>query len=404
MRIKPMLRLFKAVFFIFTIYSSNAVEAIESAAEGTSKSTIQDTRITAIDEPIIIADKFTFTSKIMGNKRTFYVHLPKGYHESNQSYPVLFITDGERKILRIASVTHELSYFAKRIPPMIVVGIANDNTRRENLSLLPSSMDFLSFMTKELKPYIHQQYRTKDENLLLGSSAGGQFVIRALLEVPEEFDAYFAISPSLYYNDYHLEKKAKALALNKQQLDKTLYLSLGNEGIVMGVDEFALNLAKFPIEGLTWSFTKVEEESHSSISMKQAYNGLQDYYSSWAPTHFKNVNDFERKGGMTALKAKYANETIAVIPVKILDSIANLYFYSNHYQQGIDLALLNVKNHSSSVFAKYYIAELYSDMNNHEKALHYYQLALDIATVNKNAKRVKTLKQTIEKYKLKFRA
>jgi len=398
-----MLRLLTAISFTLTIYSSNAVEATESAVEGASKSVIQDPRITEIDEPIVIAEKFTFTSEIMGNERTFFVHLPKGYHQSNQSYPVLFITDGERKILRIASVTHELSYFAKRIPPMIVVGIANDDTRRENLSLLPSSRQFLSFITKELQPYIHQQYRTKDENLLLGSSAGGQFTIRALLETPEAFDAYFAISPSLYYNDYHLEKRAKELALSKQQLDKTLYLSLGNEGIVMGVDEFALTLAKYPIKGLKWSFTKVEEESHGSISMKQAYNGLQNYYSSWAPIHFKNINDFERKGGMTALKAKYANETIAVIPVKILDNIANLYFYSNHYQQGIDLALLNVKNHPNSIFAKYYLAEFYGEMKNHEKAIHYYQQALDIAVINNNSKRIKTLKRTIEKYQLKLK-
>ncbi|MCJ8320169.1 MAG: alpha/beta hydrolase-fold protein [Colwellia sp.] len=393
-----MLRLFISVIFIFTLGSSNAVDA----EKGTTENAIMDPRITEIDEPIIIAKKFTFSSEILGNERTFYVHLPKGYHQSNQSYPVLFITDGERKTLRIASVTHELSYFAKRIPPMIVVGIANDGTRRENLSLLPSSMQFLSFITKELKPYIHQQYRTNDENLFLGSSAGGQFAIRALLETPEEFDAYFAISPSLYYNDYHLEKKAKELALTKQQLDKTLYLSLGNEGIVMGVDEFALNLAKYPIKGLRWTFTKVEEETHGSISMKQAYNGLQNYYSSWAPTHFNNVNDFERKGGLAALKAKYENETPAVVPFKVLNSIANLYFYSNYYQQGIELALLNIKNHPNSIFAKYNLAEFYGDIDNHEKALNYYQQALDIATLNKNPKRVKTLKQTIEKYKLKL--
>jgi len=390
-----MLRFFIVIVFIFNIFSSNAVYA--------AKETIQDPRITEIDDPIVIAKKFTFSSNILGNERTFYVHLPKGYHQSNQSYPVLFITDGERKILRIASVTHELSYFAKRIPPMIVVGIANDGTRRENLSLLPSSMQFLSFITKELKPYIHKQYRAKDENLLLGSSAGGQFAIRALLESPEAFDAYFAISPSLYYNDYHLEKKAKELALSEQPLNKALYLSLGNEGIVMGVDEFAVNLAKYPIKDLRWTFTKVEEETHGSISMKQAYNGLQDYYSSWAPTHFKNVNDFERKGGLAALKAKYANETPSVVPFEVLNNIANLYFYSNHYQQGIDLALLNIKNHPSSIFAKYNVAEFYGDMDNHEKALHYYQQALSIAIENKNPKRVKTLKQTIEKYKLKLK-
>jgi predicted alpha/beta superfamily hydrolase len=369
---------------------------------GNAEERAKDDRIVAIDEPIVVANKFTFKSKILGNTRTFYVHLPMNYQTSNENYPVLYTADGDRKILRVASVTHELSYFAKRIPQMIVVGIANDGTRRANLSLLPSSMEFLKFITQELKPYIEKTYRTNNENLFLGSSAGGQLAVRALLEMPDEFDAYFAISPSLYHNDFNLVKKAKAIALSKQTLNKTLYLSIANEGKTMGVDDLASNLSQYSIAGLTWSFNKNEEESHGSISMRQLYADLQNYYKSWAPPHYKHTTDFEEKGGLAALTALYKSRDKAngVIPMRVLDDRAAAYMHSKQFEKGLELALLNISNHPDSTMARYYLAEYYAeDIKQPKKALYYYHQALDVATKNKNEKRTTRLREIIEKHK-----
>lgn len=380
------------------IKTSVVIFAFSAAASQANDLNVdQEQYVEATNEPIIVANKFTFQSKILGNKRTFYVRLPKNYSQSNQEYPVLYSTDGDRKMLRIASVVHDLSTSAKRIPPMIVVGVANDGTRRENLSLLPSSTQFLKFITDELKPYIKNKYRTNGENLLVGSSAGGQFTVRALLEAPDEFDTYIAISPSLYYNDYHLVKKAKKLALSNKQLEKSLYISLGNEGMVMGVDEFAFNLAKHPISKLKWSFNKAEAESHGSIAMKQTYNALQHYYKDWAPIHYKNITDFEENGGLFALKNKYHNSATAVIPLSELNKIADLYFYANHYQEGITLALLNIENHPESSIARYYLGSYYEDLKDFSNALIYYKKGLVIANKNQEIKIIKRFERVIDK-------
>ena len=280
--------------------------------------------------------------------------------------------------------------------------IANDGTRRANLSLLPSSMEFLKFITQELKPYIEKTYRTNNENLFLGSSAGGQLAVRALLEMPDEFDAYFAISPSLYHNDFNLVKKAKAIALSKQTLNKTLYLSIANEGKTMGVDDLASNLSQYSIAGLTWSFNKNEEESHGSISMRQLYADLQNYYKSWAPPHYKHTTDFEEKGGLAALTALYKSRDKAngVIPMRVLDDRAAAYMHSKQFEKGLELALLNISNHPDSTMARYYLAEYYAeDIKQPKKALYYYHQALDVATKNKNEKRTTRLREIIEKHK-----
>jgi predicted alpha/beta superfamily hydrolase len=137
------------------------------------------------NEPLIVAQSFNFPSKVMAEDREFLVHLPKNYHQSNKKYPVLYITDGASGISKISAITSHLSGNSKRIPPMIVVGVTNAGSRFKDLNNNESSKQFLNFMTSELQPFINQQYRTDGENLLLGVSLGGQFVVKSLFEQPQ---------------------------------------------------------------------------------------------------------------------------------------------------------------------------------------------------------------------------
>ena len=230
--------------------------------------------VTKSNKPMVMADKFTFQSSILNEVRTFYVHLPTGYSNQGNKYPVLYIPDGKRKMRKTVAITDDLADFSRRIPKMIVVGIETNKNRTADLSALASSKAFLNFITTELKPYIEKTYATNGENLLMGSSMGGEFVVRALFEQPEEFDGYFSISPSIYYSDFQLVEKANELSKSKKAINKKLYLSVANEGWNQGVEELVYHLKKQPIQELKWQFSKHEEESHGSISMGQAYNNI----------------------------------------------------------------------------------------------------------------------------------
>ncbi|MEW6369042.1 MAG: alpha/beta hydrolase-fold protein [Acidobacteriota bacterium] len=48
---------------------------------------------------------------------------------------------------------------------------------------------FLSFLSKELIPYIDSRHRTTAHRTMYGQSAGGQFALFSLLTEPEVFDA-----------------------------------------------------------------------------------------------------------------------------------------------------------------------------------------------------------------------
>jgi len=341
--------------------------------------------VTEINKPIVIANKFSIKSKVLNDLRTFHVHLPTGYNKSS-NYPVLYIPDAKRKMQKTAAITDDLADFAGRIPKMIVVGIETNKNRKADLSSLISSKQFLTFITKELKPYINTKYATNGENLLMGSSMGGEFVVRALLEQPKEFDAYFAISPSIYYSDFQLVKKANEISNNKKQINKHLYLSVANEGWNQGVEELVYNLRKHPIQGLQWKFTKLEEESHGSISLGQGYQGLQSYYASWAKPHFKNTTDFESKGGLLGLKDVYTTRNPSIVPISILEHMALLYVDEKNVEQAIKLSLYAIKQHPTSGRALRNLAYVYEKLHMPKKALVTYEKALSTSIKNNHKK------------------
>mgnify|MGYP000412733073 CR=1 FL=1 len=354
------------------------------------------------NEPLVIAEKFTFQSTVLNEERTFYVHLPTGYSSQGNKYPVLYIPDGRRKMQKTVAITDDLADFSRRIPKMIVVGIETNKNRTADLSSLASSKAFLNFITTELKPYIGSTYATNGENLLMGSSMGGEFVVRALLEQPEQFNGYFAISPSIYYSDFQLVKKANEVSDSKKAINKKLYLSVANEGWNQGVEELVYHLKKQPIPGLKWQFSKREEESHGSISMMQAHQDLQDYYAAWAAPHFKNTLDFEQKGGIKGLQALYAQRNPSVLPIGILDHMALLYVDQQQSKEAIELSLLSVKEHPTSGRALRNLAHVYEKLSIPELALLAYEQALATAIKNNHrASSIESHRKALAQFKAK---
>ena len=55
---------------------------------------------------------------------------------------------------------------------------------------------------------IEKSYRTTDYKILMGHSFGGTFAAFSLLEYPEVFDAYIAVSPYLQYTDNYIVNEA----------------------------------------------------------------------------------------------------------------------------------------------------------------------------------------------------
>jgi uncharacterized protein len=145
------------------------------------------------DVNIKIGHRDSVQSKILNENRKLVISLPEGYETSGQNYPVLYLLDGnEPTLLEALVVTHKLQ------ADMIIVAIPNTDRDRDMMPLSapsyevkdPGAGQFLSFIEKELIPYIDDNYRSNKERTIRGKSLSGLFVMYAFLAKPKLFSNY----------------------------------------------------------------------------------------------------------------------------------------------------------------------------------------------------------------------
>lgn len=206
--------------------------------------------------------------------RDVYVWLPEGYTSQNK-YAVLYMHDGQMLFDGASSwngqewgVDETLADLIRNdsIRPCIVVGIVNGGGLRHAEYMMQQPFEtfsghiqdsliqhakrhdgsiifnakvrsdyYLSFIVKELKPFIDSSFSTlpdKDNTFIAGSSMGGIISLYAICEYPEVFGGAACLSthwPILYTNSNnpfpgaimaYLEKKLPDPASHKIYLDR----------------------------------------------------------------------------------------------------------------------------------------------------------------------------------------
>jgi len=239
-------------------------------------------------KPLTIGEIRTFKSKILNEDRTLNIYLPQGF-DKTKSYPIIYLLDGSMNEDFI-HVTGLIQFFNQMysMPETIVVGIANidrkkDFTFHTDLKDLQKdypttghSDKFISFLEKELKPYIKSQFKTTD-TYIFGQSLGGLLATEILLKKPELFNNYFIISPSLWWDDESLLKEAPELLTKIPDTKKFIYVSVGKgEHPVMIKDAESLGdiLKKSNKKNWTVEYKMMETDNHATILHRSLYEGL----------------------------------------------------------------------------------------------------------------------------------
>lgn len=304
-------------------------------------------------KPIVIGDRFTFESKLLGEQRPYLVHVPNRYHFNSDRYPVLILLDGPENF---AHTTATVDFLARngRIPQMIVVGVANINRQRDMTPSTPSNLapagaepmktggsdKFLAFIGDELLPEIDRKYRTHSYRVLVGHSLGGLVATYALVQRPEIFDAYIAISPSLWWDDQKLVKEAEAVFATRKDLTADFYMTMGNEGDAMLGGAWKLSAAfeeKAPKgKGIRWQFVRSPEETHGSIPLRSTYNGLQAIFDGW---YIHDPMATYSQVGLAGLEAHYAMVSARLgYEVKVPDYVLGSVVRGHMMQKKFDVA------------------------------------------------------------------
>ncbi|MDF2834187.1 alpha/beta hydrolase [Chryseobacterium indoltheticum] len=239
-------------------------------------------------KPLTIGEIRTFKSKILNEDRTLNIYLPQGF-DKTKSYPIIYLLDGSMNEDFI-HVTGLVQFFNQMysMPETIVVGIANidrkkDFTFHTDLKDLQKdypttghSDKFISFLEKELKPYIESQFKTTDK-YLFGQSLGGLLATEILLKKPEMFNNYFIISPSLWWDDESLLKEAPQLLAKIPDTKKFIYVSVGkgeHPVMVKDAEAFYNVLKKSNKKNWTLEYKMMETDNHATILHRSLYEGL----------------------------------------------------------------------------------------------------------------------------------
>ena len=301
-----------------------AASSQEASAFGTARET----------EPIVIGERFTIHSEILGEDRTLLVSTPDGYDTSTDAYPVLYLLDGDAHFHHATGVVDFLADNG-RMPRVIVVAVPNPSQSARTRDLTPEHRSatafgqpadsmfptaggagtFLRFLRDELAPIVESEYRTAPFSILVGHSFGGLFNVHALLSDRSAFRAHIAISPSLWWDERRMVDEADAFfdglaagtdsagaggpasassggsPISDDGPTTFVYMTMGNEGGAMlrGAWELSGVFEEKAPEWLEWEFTLMDAEDHGSVPHRSLYDGLEWLYRDWALAPFSTV-------------------------------------------------------------------------------------------------------------------
>lgn len=240
--------------------------------------------------PFTIGEVQQIRSTELNETRTLNIYLPEGYEKNTQqTYPVIYLLDGSANedFVHITGLVQFLTMIEK-MPPTIVVGIANVDRKRDftfpttvkkdkkDYPTTGHSAAFIQFIEKELQPYVKQHFRTNNVRTIIGQSLGGLLATEILVEHTHLFNRYVIISPSLWWDNESLLAKIKQ-PFRSAGIDAKIFIAVGTEGKKMEDDAKTLSekLRSAPIMGMLVEFAPMPEETHLTILHNSVYKGLQ---------------------------------------------------------------------------------------------------------------------------------
>ena len=252
--------------------------------------------LAAQDEPISIGVRSIVHSAVLGEDREVLISIPPNYARSRARCPVMYVLDGSTYFLQAVADARFLASVGMA-PDMIVIGVPSGASRNRDytpptttesdLKDFPTAGGadrFRTFLVSELRPFIDAKYRTETYSILVGWSLGGLFAVDSLLRQPDSFDAYLAISPSLWWNGEAEAATADRIFTRGAKLKKFLYITHGREynGIPKSVQWFTRMLGRQAPTSLRWTFAYLPTDTHSSSPRRAIYDGLENLFDGWA--------------------------------------------------------------------------------------------------------------------------
>lgn len=337
--------------------------------------------------------QFQLHSAILNEDRTVWVYMPPDYKTSTDTYPVLYLLDGDKHYNYVRELVDYLSDFEQAyLPRMIVVAIPNVDRGRDFTPVFTTNGSngaekFLGFIKNELIPYIDRHYRIQPYRILEAHSLGGLFATYTNGEAPGLFQASIIISPALAGESAKkvLTKYNASLKSNKQ-LHRKMFISLGDEK-TESVDILMQQLKTAAAPSFHWTYKKYSGENHFSVPYKSMYDGLRYIYSNWFMDMFLNQKKISWNDINSHYKKLSEEFGYTIHPAEFLvNECGYQQMNFNHMEEAIGLFKQNIKDHPGSFNAYDSMGEAYMKMGEKKLAIENYEKSIQLNPGNENGK------------------
>jgi predicted alpha/beta superfamily hydrolase len=378
---------------------------------------------TPADGKISIGKVDSIWSGTLKEKRQYLVYTPPSYGDRTflpRKYPVLYLLDGDA---HFHSVTGLLQFLGTGIngnflvPEMIVVAIPNTDRTRDLtptktvrgfdgkeypwLKTSGGNPNFFKFMKNELIPHIDSAYQTSSYRIFVGHSLGGITTINALYEIPETFNAYVSIDPSLWYDNQFLLKKAKDY-FGKAKLDHK-FLFLGHANTIQTGDttrnihfesilQFNSIVESYNKSGLQYKYQYYSNDDHGSVPLISEYDALRFIFDGYkANRAMVSENPVLIKEHFKKFSARVGSEFLP--PEPIINDLG-YQFMQTDIDKAIGFFQVNIDLYPKSYNVYDSMGEAWMNKGDFKKAIDYYEKSLALNPKNEGAKdNIKKMKE-----------
>jgi len=356
--------------------------------------------------PYVVADVFVIHSKILNEDRKLFIYSPDQVGGNVlPAYPVLYLLE-ENDMPMVAGMVKYMSSYNEQLPAMLVVGIEGNGQRIRDLTPTHSLYDnmgrldpspnswlqssggggnFLRFVREEVMPFVESKYRTAPFRILAGHSVGGLTAIHALSAHPDMFNAFLAVSPSLWWdNGAYLRSVVKRLP-PPGATRKFLFVAdapeTGPFPIYMRAFVDALGARK--PANFEWAHVFYPKETHGSIAAKAYYDGLRFLYPQWnAPDENRSAASIRSHYAAISSRLGYDVQP----PLGLVSDWADEFLRKGKVDDAIEMARLNVRNFSLNAWAYASLGDAHLRKGDRAEAVAAFRKAVDLAPTDDQLK------------------
>lgn len=377
------------------------------------------------NSPFTTGFEETISSKILGQQRKVWIHIPNSNGgnkiKDRGNYPVIYLLDGSENFNTVVSITEHMAE-SNLCPPMIVVGILHQNrlvdlttgTDKELPDVVGGGEKFMSYVEKELIPYMDANYPTTSYKTFIGHSLGGLTVMNTFLHNPTLFNSYVSLDASLWWDNQKAVKEAKTILPTQNYKGKTFYMAMANR-LEKGVDTVSVqkdtsgttglirsNLAfikeqsKNKKNQLRFKYKFYEDDNHPSVRLIGEYDALRFIFEFYKlkiyDSELKNP-DFKLDSLLVA-HYKKVSENMGYIVKPGENQINNLGYQmmgAKQLTKAETLFKLNTTNYPESANCYDSLGDLYLEKGDKAKAIETFKKALTLKAIPETKEKLEKL-------------